>query len=148
MSSEHHHEPITAETAAGKYSQTVIDHATNPRNVGSLPNPDGFTQYTGPCGDTVELWLKVKGDKIIQASFVTDGCGPAIACASMVTELAKGKSIVEAQQIGQEEVLKALDGLPEDHRHCALLASKTLKAALMDYLSVKKEPWKKSYRRT
>ena len=139
MSSNHHHEPITAEDGGKKYSQTVIDHATNPRNVGRIPDADGFTSFIGPCGDTVDLWLKIEDDTIGDAAFMTNGCGPAIACASMVTEMGKGEKISKAQQIGQEDILKALDGLPEDHRHCALLAANTLKAAIGDYMSKTKK---------
>ena len=135
-----HHHPITPEDAGVKYSQRVVDHAVNPRNVGAIPDPDGSTIYTGPCGDTVNLWLKIRDDTITKATFMTNGCGPAIACASMVTELAKGKSIYEAQHIEQEDVLRALDGLPNDHKHCALLAANTLKAAVRDFLSHRKEP--------
>lgn len=144
-SDERNHEPITAEDWVGKYSQTVIDHATNPRNVGILPNPDGFTRFTGPCGDTVELGLQVRGDTITEARFWTNGCGVAIACASMVTEMVKGEYVAEAQQIRQEDVLKALGGLPDDDKHCALLAATTLKRALEDHLVMHGEPWKKAY---
>ena len=145
-SGDRHHELITAEDGAEKYSQTMIEHATNPRNVGSLPNPDGFTRFSGPCGDTVELWLRVQDDTITKATFWTDGCGPAIACASVVTEMIKGKKVSEAQRIQQEDILKALGGLPDDHKHCALLAATTLKRALEDHLVMRRESWKKAYR--
>jgi nitrogen fixation NifU-like protein len=129
------------------YSDTVIDHAMNPRNLGDIQDADGFARVTGPCGDTMEIWLKVKNDNIDQASFFTDGCGTSIASGSMVTEMAKGKNITEAQKITQRDVLEALNGLPEESEHCALLAANTLKAAIRDYMAMKREPWKKAYRK-
>jgi nitrogen fixation NifU-like protein len=93
------------------------------------------------------MWLKVKGDAISDASFLTDGCGTTIASGSMITELARGKSVAEARKISQGDVLNALGGLPEESRHCALLAANTLKEAIKDYLAIKKEPWKKAYRK-
>jgi nitrogen fixation NifU-like protein len=129
------------------YSDTVIDHAINPRNAGDLPDADGYAKVTGPCGDSMEIWLKVKPDNIDQATFLTDGCGTSIASGSMVTEMAKGKNITEAQKITQYDVLNALGGLPEESEHCALLATNTLKAAIRDYIAIKREPWKKAYRK-
>jgi len=110
------------------YSDIVIDHAMNPRNVGIMQDADGFARVTGPCGDTI-------------------GCGTSTASGSMVTELVKGKIVSEAQKIGQQDVLSALGGLPEESEHCALLAANTLKEAIRDYLEMKKEPWKKAYRK-
>ena len=129
------------------YTETVVDHAMNPRNVGSIAGPDGFGNVTGPCGDTMEIWLKVKGDKVEGVTFWTDGCGTSIACGSMVTEMVKGKNIVDALSINQRRILEALGGLPEDSVHCALLAETTLKAAVQDYLALKREPWKRAYRK-
>jgi nitrogen fixation NifU-like protein len=129
------------------YSETSIDHAMNPRNVGNLEDADGYASVTGPCGDTMDIWLKVKDDTIVNASFMTDGCGSTIAAGSMVTELARGKNISQALGTSQEEVLAALDGLPEESLHCALLAANTLKAAVKDYLALKREPWKRAYRK-
>jgi nitrogen fixation NifU-like protein len=128
------------------YSETVIDHAMNPRHLGTMQDADGFARVTGPCGDTMEIWLKVKSSMITDISFMTDGCGPSIASGSMVTALAKGKSVGEAQRIGQQDILDALGGLPDESKHCALLASNTLKEAIRDYLALLKEPWKKAYR--
>jgi len=128
------------------YSEKTIDHFLKPRNLGEIPAPDGFGRIIGPCGDTMEIYLKVRDAKVINASFRTDGCGPSIASGSMVTELAKGKSVLEAQKITQQDVLDALGGLPEDNLHCALLAANTLKEAIKDYLAFKNEPWKRDYR--
>ena len=128
------------------YSETAIDHAVNPRNVGDMENADGFAKVTGPCGDTMEIWLKVKNGTIADATFMTDGCGTSIASGSIVTEEAKGKGIGKARTISQQDVLNALGGLPEESEHCALLAANTLKEAIRDYLAMKKEPWRKAYR--
>jgi nitrogen fixation NifU-like protein len=129
------------------YSEVVIDHAMNPRNLGEMVDADGFARFTGPCGDTMEIWLKVMDGIIIQATFYTDGCGSSIASGSMVTEMAKGKNITEAQKIGQQNVLDTLGGLPDESEHCALLAANTLKEAVRDYIAMKREPWKKAYRK-
>lgn len=129
------------------YSEKVIDHAMNPRNVGSMPDAEGFAAVTGPCGDTMEIWLEVKDGRISNATFWTDGCGTTIAAGSMVTELAKGQSVAEAQRISQKDILDALGGLPDESLHCALLASNTLREAIRDYLILRNELWKKAYRR-
>ena len=129
------------------YSEITLDHAMNPRNVGSLENADGFAMVTGPCGDTMEIWLRVKNDRIIEATFMTDGCGTTIATGSMVTELVKGEAISHVLRINQQDVLKALDGLPEESQHCALLAVNTMRAAIGDYLTMKRGPWKRAYRK-
>jgi len=129
------------------YSETVIDHAMNPRNVGNMDTADGYASVTGPCSDTMNIWLNVKDDTIVKATFMTDGCGTTIAAGSMITELAKGESVSQALRISQDDVLSALDGLPEESKHCALLAANTLKAAVKDYLAFKNEPWKRAYNR-
>ncbi len=129
------------------FSETVIDHAMNPRNAGEMEDADGFARITGPCGDTMEIWVKVSNDAIVRSNFMTDGCGTSIASGSMVTEVAKGKDLSEALKISQQDVLDALGGLPEESQHCALLAAITLKAAIRDYMAMKKEPWKKAYRK-
>ena len=129
------------------YSETVIDHAMHPRNPGAMQDADGFARVTGPCGDTMEVWLRVKSNIITEISFMTDGCGTSIASGSMVTELAKGKNIAAALKITRQDVLNALEGLPEESQHCALLAANTLKTAARDCLAMQKEPWKKAYRK-
>jgi nitrogen fixation NifU-like protein len=129
------------------YSEKTIDYFLKPRNLGEIPAPDGFARVTGSCGDTMEIYLKVRDDKVINASFWTDGCGPSIASGSMVTEMAKQMNISEAQRISQHDVLTALGGLPEESEHCALLAANTLKEAIKDYLAFKKDPWKRAYMR-
>jgi len=127
------------------YSETVVDHAMNPRNVGNMDDANGFARITGPCGDTMEIWLRVRSGTVAEATFMTDGCGTTIAAGSMVTELVKGKTVIQAQKISQRDVLSALGGLPEESQHCALLAANTLKEAVKDYLTFKNEPWKRAY---
>ena len=129
------------------YSEAVVDHAMNPRNLGNMEDADGFARVTGPCGDTMEIWLRVKNGTIADASFLTDGCGTSIASGSMITEVVKGKAVPQARKISQNDVLSALGGLPEESKHCALLAANTLKGAIRDYLAMKKEPWKRAYRK-
>lgn len=129
------------------YSQTTIDHAMNPRNLGDMEDADGFAKVTGSCGDSIEIWLRVNNGTIADATFMTDGCGTSIASGSMVTELAKGRTTPEARRISRQDILNALGGLPEESEHCALLAANTLKAAIRDYLAMRKEPWKRAYRR-
>jgi len=129
------------------YSQTAIDHIRNPRNVGLISNADGQASITGPCGDTMEIWLRVQDGIIEQAAFWTDGCGTTIAAGSMATELAKGKRVAEVFRIAQQDVLDALGGLPDESVHCALLAANTLKEAVKDYLAYRNEPWKRAYKK-
>ena len=127
------------------YTETTIDHAMNPRNLGDMENADGFGKVTSPCGDTMEIWLKIKNDVVDEATFLADGCGTSLASGSMVTELAKGKTIPKVWKISQQDVLDALGGLPEDSVHCALLAADTLKEAIKNYFTFKNEPWKRNY---
>lgn len=128
------------------YSEKTIDHFLNPRNLGEIPAPDGLGRITDAHGRTMEVCLKVKDAKVRNVSFWTDGCGCCIASGSMVTELAKGKTVLETQKITQQDILDALEGLPETDLHCALLAANTLKEAIKDYLASKKESWKRAYR--
>ena len=95
----------------------------------------------------MEMYLTVRGDRVIDANFWTDGCGTSIASGSMTTELAKGKSLAEARSITKDVILSSLGGLPEESEHCALLAADTLREAIKDYIDLKREPWKKGYRR-
>jgi len=116
-------------------TEQVIDHFLNPRNVGEIQNADGFGEVTGPCGDTMSIWIKVEKGMVAEAKFLTDGCGTTIASGSMVTELVKRKSVSEALKIDSEFILNALNGLPESDVHCAVLASDTLRAAIRNYLT-------------
>ena len=124
------------------YSEKTIDHFLNPKNLGAIPDPDGFGKLTGACGDTMEICLKVRDGRVTGVSFWTDGCGPSIASGSVVAELAEGKSVLEAQKITQQDILDALGGLPEESLHCALLATDTLKEAIKDYWRSRENPGK------
>ena len=127
------------------YNETVIEHIFNPRNMGEIEAADGFGRITGPCGDTMEIWVKVHGETIVRAGFDTDGCGATVATGNMICDMATGKTISQAMTISLPDVLNALNGLPEANQHCALLASNTLKEALRNYQGFKKEPWKRAY---
>jgi len=135
------------EESGNVFSKTVIDHVTNPRNAGSMDSADAYASVLGPCGDNMEMWLKARDGRVKDVAFWTDGCGATIACGSMATELAKGKTLGEALAISAEVIARNLGGLPDDHAHCAGLASLTLKKAIIEYMNLQKEPWKKAYRR-
>ena len=130
------------------YSEKVIDHAYNPRNVGRIKDAEGFVRVTGPCGDTMEITIGIKDDRIVDIAFWTDGCGTSIACGSMTTQLVKGKSITDALKINSKDILSALGGLPESDAHCALLASNTLKAAIENYLTSTIQGEKKEFKKS
>lgn len=118
------------------YSEKVMEHFQNPRNVGEMESPDGIGHVGNPvCGDIMELYIKVKDDIIIDAKFKTFGCGAAIATSSMVTEMVKGKTIEEALKISNKTVAEALDGLPPIKMHCSALAEEALRLAIEDYLA-------------
>ena len=132
-----------------RYSETMIAHWQNPRNFEKIDNPDGSAQVRGSCGDTMEMFLKMKDGVIEHCNFQTDGCGTTIACGSVATELAQNKSFTHALGVvSADEILKQLGGLPEEDVHCAQLAAETLRRALADYLYQKRNPWKKHYRNT
>lgn len=118
------------------YSEKVMEHFQNPRNVGEMESPDGIGHVGNPvCGDIMELYIKVKDDIIIDAKFKTFGCGAAIATSSMVTEMVKGKTIEEALKISNKTVAEALGGLPPIKMHCSALAEEALRLAIEDYLA-------------
>ncbi|MFH1779229.1 MAG: Fe-S cluster assembly scaffold protein NifU [Candidatus Omnitrophota bacterium] len=119
----------------GQYSEKVMDHFMNPRNVGELPDANGIGTVGNPvCGDILRLYLKIENDKIADVKFKTFGCGAAIATSSMVTEMVKGKAIREALEISNRAVAEALGGLPPVKMHCSVLAEDALRAAIKDYL--------------
>lgn len=121
------------------YSDKVMEHFRNPRNVGDIENPDGVGKVGNPvCGDIMELYLKVENDVIVDARFKTFGCGAAIATSSMVTELIRNKTIEEASKISNRAVAEALGGLPPIKMHCSVLAEEALSRAIDDYKSRKK----------
>ncbi|MFZ3051324.1 MAG: Fe-S cluster assembly scaffold protein NifU [Methanothrix sp.] len=116
------------------YSETVMDHFMNPRNVGVIENPDGYGKVGNPvCGDLMEIFIKIKDDRIDDIKFRTFGCGSAIAVSSMVTEMAKGKTLDEAIKITRNDVAEELGGLPPQKMHCSNLGADALHAAIKDY---------------
>jgi len=120
------------------YSQKVMEHFRNPRNMGEIPDADGVGTVGNPiCGDMMKIFIKVKDNRLEDVKFKTFGCGAAIATSSMITELAKGKTIDEAMKITRSDVADALEGLPPIKMHCSNLAADGLRAAMEDYLKKK-----------
>ena len=116
------------------YSEKVMDHFMNPRNVGIIENADGVGEVgNAKCGDIMKIYLKIENDTIADVKFETFGCGSAIASSSMATEMIKGKSIQDAMQLTNKAVAEALDGLPLHKMHCSVLAEEAIKNALKDY---------------
>ena len=123
------------------YSEKVMDHFTNPRNVGKLDNANGIGEVGNPkCGDIMRIYVKIENDVIEDIRFETFGCGAAVATSSMATELAKGKTVDEALKITNKTVAEALDGLPQIKMHCSMLAEQGLRAAISDYFVKKGMP--------
>jgi nitrogen fixation NifU-like protein len=119
---------------AFSYSEKVMDHFANPRNVGEIENADGIGEVgNSKCGDIMKMYLKIEGNVIVDVKFKTFGCGAAIATSSMATELIKGKTIDEALKLTNKAVMEALDGLPPVKVHCSVLAEQAIKAAVSDY---------------
>lgn len=116
------------------YSDKVMDHFQNPRNVGKMENADGIGEVgNAKCGDIMKMYLKIKDDRIEDVKFETFGCGSAIASSSMATELIKGKAIEEALAVTNKQVVDALGGLPAYKLHCSVLAEESIKAAVKNY---------------
>ncbi len=116
------------------YSKTVMDHFRSPRNVGTMENADGVGELGNPlCGDMMTIYIKVDDDRISDIKFQTFGCGAAIAVSSMLTEIAKGKTIDEARKITNRDVAEALEGLPKNKLHCSNLGADALQLAIRDY---------------
>ena len=116
------------------YSEKVMDHFMNPRNVGHIDNADGVGEIgNAKCGDIMKIYLKIENEIIVDAKFETFGCGSAIASSSMATEMIIGKSIHEALELSNKAVVEALDGLPAHKVHCSVLAEEAIKNALKDY---------------
>ena len=116
------------------YSENVMDHFANPRNVGEIENADGIGEVgNAKCGDIMKMYLKIDNGIITDAKFKTFGCGAAVATSSMATELIKGKPVEDAVKLTNKAVIEALDGLPPAKLHCSVLAEQATKAALADY---------------
>ena len=126
------------------YSEKVMDHFTNPRNVGVIENADGVGEVgNAKCGDIMKIYLKIENDIIVDVKFETFGCGSAIASSSMATEMIKGKSIGDAMELTNKAVAEALDGLPAHKMHCSVLAEEAIKNALKDYFDKNNIPYDK-----
>ena len=120
------------------YSEKVMDHFENPRNVGKIENPDGYGKVGSPtCGDVMEIFLKIEDETIVDVKFRTFGCASAIATSSMSTEMILGKKVEEALALTNKAVAQALDGLPPAKMHCTVLAEEAIKEAIENYLSKK-----------
>jgi nitrogen fixation NifU-like protein len=117
------------------YSEKLKNEFLDPKNLGKIDDPDSHVSVTGVCGDTIEMYLSIRDGMISDIKFMTDGCGPTIACASYVTRTAREKTIEEALRIKPEDVDKYFDCLPEGHKHCAVLSVVTLGAAIGKYRS-------------
>jgi nitrogen fixation NifU-like protein len=116
------------------YNQVILEHLKHPRNMGEMENPDGVGEARNPvCGDTMRLFIRVETDRIIDAKFLTFGCGAAIASSSITTEMIKRKTIEEALRISDQVIADALGGLPPTKVHCSILAEKAIRAAILDY---------------
>ena len=124
------------------YSEKVMDHFMNPRNVGHIENADGIGEIgNAKCGDIMKIYLKIENDTIVDAKFETFGCGSAIASSSMATELIMGKPVSQALELTNKAVVEALDGLPAHKMHCAVLAEEAIKNALKDYFDKNNIPY-------
>ncbi|MBQ4466248.1 MAG: Fe-S cluster assembly scaffold protein NifU [Oscillospiraceae bacterium] len=116
------------------YSEKVMDHFINPRNVGEIKNADGIGEVgNAKCGDIMKMYLRIEDETITDCKFKTFGCGAAVATSSMATEMIKGRSIDDALKLTNSAVMEALDGLPPVKVHCSVLAEQAVKAALTDY---------------
>ena len=122
------------ETQRQCFSPTVIAEFSNPTHLKKIMYPDSSATIKGPCGDTMRIDLMISDKIIIDASFWTDGCGASIACGNMLTKLIIGKSLIAAQKLSGNHLLKALDGLPPEHEHCTVLAVNTLQTCITNYL--------------
>jgi len=135
-----HNRGVVMESFHTQYSEKVMEHFKNPKNVGEILDADGIGNVGNPvCGDIMRLYIKVKDNRITDAKFKTFGCGAAIATSSMVTEIVKGKTIEEALQVSNKAVAEALGGLPKVKMHCSVLAEEALKSAIDDYLKKNKK---------
>ena len=117
------------------YNQTVLNHFENPRNVGEIIDADGIGTYMSDfCGDITKFWIKIENNRIVDVKYRTQGCAAAIACGSILSELAKNKTVDEVLEITKDDIVSALNGLPEQKIHCSVLADDALKQAIGDYL--------------
>ena len=123
-------ENMIMEEAKKSYSSVVIDHFTQPRNLGEMEDADCYTYMSGICGDTIGVYVRIENDRLARLSFVTNGCGTTIACGSALTCMAEGMMLADAKQLTGKDLIEYLEGLPLEHTHCADLAVNTLRGAL------------------
>jgi nitrogen fixation NifU-like protein len=128
------------ESEQALFSAKVLELARQPRNLGAMLEPDGYALLFGACGDSMEMFVRLDGSRILMATFMTDGCGPTVACGSMLTTMARGKTPDEAAAIRAVDLVAALDGLPQEHVHCASLAVNTLRLAILSYQGQNEPP--------
>lgn len=124
--------------ARADYGETVFRRWKDPLYLGVMQNPDGRGRVTGTCGDTMQMFLRVDGGRVSEASYATDGCGASSACGSFAAEMARGKTVQELMEVTGEAVLAKAGRLPEEDRHCAFLAAAALQSALEDYLAARR----------
>jgi nitrogen fixation NifU-like protein len=118
------------------YNETVLDHYNNPRNLGEIEDADGVGIYMSEyCGDITKFWIRVSGGRITDARYRTQGCAAVIACGSVLTELVRGMTVEEALRLTKDDIVSALNGLPEQKIHCSVLADDSMKDAVRDYLA-------------
>ena len=129
------------------YGEKVIENYLQAENFGRIDAPDGYAKVTGPCGDTMEIFLVVRNGMVVDGGFLTDGCITTIASGNVAINLIKGKPVLKAQRITRKEILDALGGLPPEDEHCALLAADTVRMAVRDYMLNASQPWRKLYRK-
>jgi nitrogen fixation NifU-like protein len=134
------------EELRGYYTEKVIRHWMHPKNFRPMERPDGQSDVTGECGDSMEMYVRVQEGRITEASYMTDGCGTSIACGSAVVTMVEGETLKEAWAIDGETVLEYLGGLPDEDQHCAYLAADALKAALKSYFDTRGASWKTAYK--
>ena len=127
--------------------RALLDHIQHPRNPGRMAHADGHGTVTGSCGDTIEMFVCVRGDRIVKSSFDCRGCAYTLACASVASEIIVGKTFGQARRdVSPDAIAATLGGLPEDHLHCASLATHSVHEALDDAMKTAREPWRKSFR--
>jgi len=130
---------LLMEKITGGLSEKVVDYGTHPQNYGTLEKPDGYAKIKGPCGDTMEIFLRIRNDKIDDIAYTTDGCMTSHSAGTAATVMARGKAVRDCLKINQSSILEHLGGMPEDSEHCALLAAKTFHKALRNYVVGKKK---------
>ena len=130
-----------------RFSEKYINHLTRPRNPGPMDNPDGHGRTESDCGDTLELFFRVKNERIVEARFTVRGCATTLACGSAAVELTTGREVTEAASITADDVNEVLGGLPEANEHCAVQACRTIRETVRDYFATRNESWKRLYRR-